>query len=477
MPDFSKFDGARTPRPIQIDTLSKLNAAWDSSDVHALVLPVASGKSAIARAIQLATGADIITPSNLLVSQYQADYPTVNFLKGKTHYQCNNGLSCRDWCSMGFEPCHDCPYQACKARALTEPSFYNPMSLYYHLLSTRSKGNKVLVVDEAHQLGSLLLLLCSKRLKKSDYKFSQKCCNEVYLVQWLKQQIDRLDKLSALYYKTNDTEKLAKAKQEIETLALLKEGIEEDGQNFVMFIDKDAKDTYLNIRPLFPPKFLVNRLLGGKKLVLMSGTLFPQDIKALIGDRPYNVIEQNSPIPRKNRRIVFKPAPFKINYLTDPKRIAEFICQHLEPGVNTIIHSTYSLSPKLMPFMPSGTLYNTSQNKDEVLQEFKDRGGAFLASGCAEGIDLKDGLCRLNLIPKLSYPNLGDPAVQRRKALQDGSDWYAISTLATLIQQAGRSTRHADDHSVTYILDPSFGQLFRRYKHKLPKYFTESVEL
>jgi Rad3-related DNA helicase len=478
MPNFDLFDGSgRLPRPIQIDTLKKLNETWNDTDVHALLLPVATGKSALARSIQQATGADILTPSNLLVEQYSADYPAVNLLKGKTHYKCKSGLDCRTWQECGFEACPDCPYEKSKNRAIDgEPTFYNPMSYYYFQLMNRSSGSNILVVDEAHQLPSMVLMLCSKRLKRSDYKFTEKCCNEVYLVKWLKEQIDRLARLSEFYARQHQNEKLAKVKEEIETLTLLKKGLEEDGQNYVIWINKDDRDTYLNVKPLFPPRFLMNRIIGRKKLILMSGTLFDYDIRDIVGSRSHHTIEQNSPIPRENRRIVYRPAPFKINYQTDPKQLADYVQQFIEPGKNTLVHSTYSLSRKLCQHFPEGTIYNTSDDKDEKLAEFKQRGGVFLASGCAEGIDLKYDLCRTNIIPKLNFPDLNDPAVQKRKAMQDGDEWYCLETIKSCIQQSGRSTRAVDDFSTIYVLDPNFKRIILKYKHKIPKYFLESIE-
>lgn len=478
MPNFEQFDASgRDPRPIQADTLRKLSEQWNDSDVHALILPVGTGKSAVLRAIQVSTGADILTPSNILVEQYTRDYPHVNFLKGKTHYNCRSGMSCKDWNACGFDPCEGCPYQTCKEKANEGfATFFNPMSYYFHLLNSRSKGAKVLCVDEAHQLPSMVLMLCGKRLKKSEYKFTEKCTNELYLLQWIKQQIDRMDRLSAMYYKKNDLEKVAHCKDEIETLALIKEGLEEDPQNYVIWIAKQGHETYLNVKPLFPPRFLMNRIIGNKKLILTSGTLFEHDIRAIVGDKHYNVIEQNSPIPKKNRPVFYKPAPFKMNFQTDPKKIADLICSHLKPGVNTLIHSTYSLSKKLAPYMPVKTIVNTQEDKDEKLQEFKEKGGIFLASGCAEGIDLKHDFCRLNIIPKMSFPDLNDPGVQKRKALEDGERWYALQTMLTLIQQVGRSTRGPDDWSEALILDPNFGRLFAQTRRWLPKYFTESVQ-
>lgn len=480
MPNFKAFDGtSATPRPVQTDTLNKLNEEWNKAEAFALVLPTGSGKSKIARSLQIAVGADVLTPSNVLVAQYQADYPNTNFLKGKTHYQCKSGLDCKTWSELMGQGCANCPYIQCKQSVMDgEPSFFNPMSYYYAWLNPQegAKASKTLVVDEADMLPSMVLMLCGKRLKRSDFKFSDKCINEIYLVDWLKQQIDRLDRLSQLYQKQGDMEKVSKCRSEIDSLALIKGGLDEDPQNYVIWIDKDGKETYLNIRPLFPPRFLMNRIVGGKKLILMSGTLFEHDIKAIVGDRYYQHIEQPSPIPVENRRIYYKPAPFKINWQTDPKQLVEYIESFVKADSgNTLIHVPYSLSKKLVPHFKQPIIFNTSEDKEEKIDEFKRNGGIFLASGCAEGVDFKGDYCRLNLIPKMPFPDLSDPAVQKRKSLQDGENWYAITTMRTVIQMAGRSTRGMDDFSKTVIMDPNFGRTFQKIKGKLPKYFSEAL--
>jgi hypothetical protein len=52
-----------------------------------VVAPTGVGKSGIARAVQLADNADIITPSNALLDQYGRIYPTANIIKGVEHYE------------------------------------------------------------------------------------------------------------------------------------------------------------------------------------------------------------------------------------------------------------------------------------------------------------------------------------------------------------------------------------------------------
>ncbi len=119
---------------------------------------------------------------------------------------------------------------------------------------------------------------------------------------------------------------------------------------------------------------------------------------------------------------------------------------------------------------------NNAENKIEKLEYFKKHGGVFLAAGCSEGIDLADDKCRLNIIPQLLFPSLGDPIVIKRKALVDGQLWYGLEVMKTCIQQYGRSTRHEKDWSNTFIFDPLFGMVYGQTKAHLPKYFSEAIK-
>ncbi len=478
------FDGSsRIPRQVQREFLKWLESTWSGSQVHAANLPVAVGKSALARAIQIPTDAQIVVPSNLLMDQTNKDYPAVNSLQGRRHYTCRQGPTCEEWTQVFEQPaCPECPYQCAKKAALEgQQTFFNPMSLYYLTLAEGYQAPPVIVVDEAHQLSSMLLMLCTKKLPKSKYKFDDRCHSEIYLVKWIDEQLRKLQKLLNQYKRSKDFKKIMEITKEIETLFLIKSGIEEDPQNFAIWIEKGYSkgkpEQWLNICPLRVPKFLVNRILKPRKVILFSGTLFKPDLEDLCQDRTMQFLDLPSPIPKEQRPIFYRPTPFPMNYQTDPKFIVQQIEKILEEneGLPTIIHVPYSLSKKLHPLFVRPVLVNTADNKDEIVEKFKKQGGVFLASGCAEGLDLKDDYCRVNIIVKLMFPNLMDNMVQKRKALADGNDWYNLETMKTTIQQAGRSTRNEKDWSRTYVMDPSFPRVFSQTKRHLPQSFIESI--
>lgn len=490
--DFLKrFDGSgRQPRGVQIEFLQWLSANWRHSTFVGQ-LPVGSGKSAIARAIQLATGGHIITPSNMLIDQYINEY-SVNYLKGKANYLCKtSGLTCSEWTDqLNEKPCHGCPYSSCrKLAAEGKPTFFNPMSLYYLIKQARNwQRPEVIIVDEAHQLNSMLLMISGVRLRRGQYQFDKDVVNEIYLVQWLDKQIGKLNRLQLMYKARGDVQKLKEILREAEALKLTFECFTTNPQNYAVWIEDGTHygraEKFLNIKPLVVPANLRKGLLDSRKLVLMSGTMMKTDIKDLLGEgADYQFSDLSSPIPIGNRRIVYRPAEFKMNALTPPEAIVDQIEAIIEEETvkngrrpNTIIHVSYSASARLRNKFSIPIIWNNQENKDARVAEFKARGGVFLAAGCAEGLDLKGEICRLNIIPQLLFPNLGDESVKKRRALADGSEWYALETMKAVIQQAGRSTRGETDFSTTYILDNNFGWCYRQIRNQLPKSFKEAIQ-
>lgn len=136
----------------------------------------------------------------------------------------------------------------------------------------------------------------------------------------------------------------------------------------------------------------------------------------------------------------------------------------------TLVHVTYGDSNayrnELFDLDP---LVNSTVNKFETEEEFRRRGGIWIAAGCAEGIDLADDACRLLIIPSLLFANKGDIHVQKRLGLPDGQRWYALKTLESTIQRLGRGVRHANDRCISYILDPSFARLWVSYGSQFEK--------
>lgn len=438
----------------------------------------------MARAIQILTNSPIVNPSNMLIDQNIATYPDVNFLKGKRHYNCGfSGLTCGDWIDVEEqEPCQDCPYQRSKAIAFSgQPTFFNPLSLY-HLRRRMEKQPEAIVVDEAHLLGPMLIQLCSKKFPVSVYQFPDNCEHEVFLSTWLGELIAKLERLIDLYHKTNaPKEKIKDACSEFEQICIVKECLDAEPENYaIWFTEEDVrnrKEKFLNVKPVRVPKFIVRRLLGCDRLILLSGTLLKTDIEDLVTGKPYSYLDLPSPIPKENRPVLYRPMPFPVNAQTPAIQMVAEIEKILDefPGLNTIIHTTYARAKAFEPHFKRKIFTNTPEDKIATLERFKQSGGIWLAAGCSEGLDLKGDICRLNIIPHLIRPNLGDPVVKKWKALQGGDRRYALETIKSTVQQYGRSNRDPKDYSHTVVMDPHFSQIVSRYKKDIPAYFVEAI--
>jgi len=93
-----------------------------------------------------------------------------------------------------------------------------------------------------------------------------------------------------------------------------------------------------------------------------------------------------------------------------------------------------------------------------------------------EGVDLKDGLGRFNIVVKVPNPSMGDDRIKERVTGRKEWDWYFRQTAMNLVQAYGRTTRSKDDRSEIFILDEYFKTFYRRNKYLLPQWFQDAVE-
>lgn len=93
------------------------------------------------------------------------------------------------------------------------------------------------------------------------------------------------------------------------------------------------------------------------------------------------------------------------------------------------------------------------------------------------GVDLPGDLCRVIVVAKIPFPNLGDKRTNARLyRTKDGEFWYAVNTVRSLVQMPGRAVRSADDWAVTYILDHQFTTIvWAKSKRLLPGWWKAAV--
>lgn len=480
------LDGTgRLPRVVQTQALTWTEDNIRKHKVLAIDAPVGAGKSLIVETLRRAYGARCVVVTNELLDQYLRDYSTAPSLKGQDHYTCKDstaGRSCGEMKGLGEKPCQGCPYRAARRYALENTHVYfNPMSLHYLQRDKDYAGPpQVMVIDEAHKFIKMIISLANCSFKASKYGAWPKNPDELHVENWLAAVIRRWGKkLGGLTPK--DTEFMT-VTRELDRLLLLQKLYLADPANYTVYEEAGSNgisDTYLVFACMTPPPDLIKSMVDGAKVVLLSATMSDHvlDVYKCLGSTLKLTLP--SPIPAKQRPLYYSPISDQVNRFTTPLEVANWIRDKLNkhPKLNTIVHLTYGMAVKVAPLLADFPLVtHTPETRSAKIKVFKEQGGVFLASACEEGIDLPGDLCRLNLIPIMQKPYLGDPAVKKRQALSDGQAWYEQECLQMLIQQTGRSTRNETDHSIAYVGDSSFPRYFMKQKQRLPQSFKDAVK-
>lgn len=229
-----------------------------------------------------------------------------------------------------------------------------------------------------------------------------------------------------------------------------------------------------------------------EKMLMLSATIGDVDVfcrELGISRSEVNYVEVDSDFPAENSPVVFCPV-CKMGYSDIDRNmpqivaaVAEIMRAHgTEKG---IIHSAnYKITEAIAKMLPAdqrsrlihrnmSNLQSISNQKmvEKHLQE--TRPTVLLSPSLGVGTDLADDSSRWQIIVKMPFPSLGDPRISVKSDLE--SDWYQNRTWLSIMQSSGRSTRHREDHSISYVLDGSVNFWYGKVKSKLPKWFTDRV--
>lgn len=470
------------PRDIQAQALDTLIAEWENYDVFVMNCPTAFGKTSMARTLQNALySVSVITPTNQLVEQYLAEFPDTPTLARLDSYYCEKWdrpcpitrAKTRNFCNVRRDDC-SCPAASdlSTAKYRSGPGIYN----YYTYLAHKLY-REVLVVDEAHNLIPTIRERQSLIIWKHDYKFPSNMYTAEQMQAWVQSLPPRVRKHKKIKL-------LDEATRYDVPMYIAQRTTEEFNGKGTVRGQPEMRDC-IKLSPvdisgapeMFWPRGTVN------KIVLMSATIGEKDIEQLgLGGRGRRVlyIECASPIPPTSRQIIpldttsvnrnnmAEALPKLINEING---IAEYHAE--ERGV---IHATYQLSESLKSHLDSDRfIFHNRTDKKEKYEYFRSCGGnkILVACGMYEGIDLPEDLGRWQVIAKIPWPSLGNPAIQHLSKLDP--DWYLWETAKITIQACGRICRTPDDFGITYCLDSSFNRLYRGGEHMMPVWFKEAI--
>lgn len=473
-----------TPRQIQVETLEILEREWDNYDVFVIQAPTAYGKTSISKTLHNALhSVSTITPTNLLVQQYLDEFPDTNTLARLDSYHCKKwDRPCsitrgklRQFCSKKRDGC-ECPASndLRTAKYARGPGIYN----YYTYMAHRIY-REALVIDEAHNTLTAIRDRLAITIWQHDYKYPHNMWTYDQIREWINT--------------------LPEHKKKHKKIAELKEAVQFQVPKYIaqrttdVFNGKGTRRGEPEERDcikLLPvdiseaPPMLWSREV--RKIILMSATIGPKDIEQLGLERNRRVLYLacKSPIPPQNRPIVPLDTLSVNRYSMEnqaPRIIANKINEIAEfhKGEKGVIHCTYALSAKLRSLLTdSRYIFHGREDKAEKYQQFRDsptgEGRILVACGLYEGIDLPDDLGRWQVIAKVPWMSLANPAIKHLAELDP--DWYNWECLKTTIQACGRVCRHPDDFGATYILDSSFRRLIRKAYEMCPEWFLEAID-
>lgn len=222
--------------------------------------------------------------------------------------------------------------------------------------------------------------------------------------------------------------------------------------------------------------------------IVMSGTvLTPDQFAADIGLENFEFIRVESTFPAERRPVFVRPVA-SMNYKNKADSMPRVAKECLEirkkyPGRMLIHTVSYELTRFLQSYFSEHgfdviSYVNASERDHAIHQLRRTKDGILLAPSMDRGVNLKDDLCRIVVIPKIPFPSLGDKQISRRSrqpTKQEGEVWYRSSTLRTIIQMTGRGMRHEKDWCRTFILDDQFLRLHKEMKHFMPNWFLSGL--
>jgi ATP-dependent DNA helicase DinG len=219
-------------------------------------------------------------------------------------------------------------------------------------------------------------------------------------------------------------------------------------------------------------------LINSDYLLFMSATITKEYLVETLALDPKLIkfVSLAPTFPKESKKVIFW-SPMSLNYKTlqDDKvvstlqtRVEKIVNKHSSVGEKGIVLTpSFDLTRKICDKLVWTKDYEVFEHRAGeklavILHDFKEytKGPAVLVSpSLFEGISLDDEISRYQVFVKAPYPSLGD---KRMKHILDFyPKIYEFITLLKVIQGCGRSTRSAEDYSVTYMLDTNLQRLWK----------------
>lgn len=494
----------------------EISAKIAASTKYAYMLdaPTGIGKSLIAATIQRLSEKNMVYVSvtKQLQQQILDDFPYAKTLKGRGNYRCLKypkmfpRITAEDCTAKDSSPCmHQdaCPYLVAKKEALRAPLAV--LNAAYFLseanYSGGFSGTKLLLYDESDTIENMLMSFI-------EVQITQRQLDEIGIdpprlktkfeswIEWGKSVLKILvPRLEALNMQLDSAADSLWGTVDIDTMK--RQRILDRLVKKITFFIEEVDDTWVWYQGedtwIFKPTWIApyaKRYLWShaERSIQMSATILDyvqraKDTGIDINDVAYSALP--SPFPKENRPLFYRPVGKVINKEMDsvlPKLVTSInkILEKEHPEDKVLIHCvSYKILNYLKDRLPKNRIMtHGTSNRTEILETFKNSSlpKVLLSPSMDRGVDLPGEQCRAVIIPKMPYPDLGDPQIQRRLyGSKDGNRWYALQAVSKIIQMSGRGVRSPSDYADTYVLDAKFQELYEEWPMMFPKWWKEAI--
>lgn len=517
--------------PVELGFNAKVFPAWREGQKELIDLAVNSphsnilvsappgfGKSLFAAAvIELVGGkAQYLVTTKSLQAQINSEFSYIFSMSGRNNYMCV--LPGHQKKTVDEAPCASgyacplrltqCPYYLTQKSAYDTRVLVTNYSWYFHNNQHSYPPlpmPNILICDEADTVESAIMNYATISITAEDaFELGLSLPNPATMTKWLmsatvkvQQEIKSIKedfeakagrKFNPTLIQPDDpyslkiATRLTKARQLGKTIERMENGWQNHAELYVI----DSSPYEFTIRPIVAT-LDSNDLIHSRapKRIYMSATILDKDgFCKELGLNPAHTLylEAESSFPKENRPLILHNRGKLNNKTIDASMpdIVEWIDSLIEHygSKKGIVHTTnYAIAKYLLKNSSYRELMvsHQSHNRTVAIKHFKHQSASsvIVSPSLVRGEDFPGHHAEWQAIIKAPYPNIADPQIKARMALDD--QWVTRVALRNLIQAYGRGNRKEDDVCDTHVYDSNVGALIKRAGKSVPHYVREAI--
>lgn len=284
---------------------------------------------------------------------------------------------------------------------------------------------------------------------------------------------------------------LRKITEMVSALSELIQNPKSSDLSFFFQRDKQTKRERLVVQP-FDLAFIFSKLFRGSKNLFLSATIGDGEYLArILGLKPQHChyIHETSSFEKKNHPFILLKEAERLSTATSEKKQKAFrsiedqsqifleLCKqrHLRGLILTSSFELANLMGQLARTKKLQVITHTAGKSDDAIKSFimNRKGDVLITPSAWEGISLDDDLARICLIPKLPFPMLKDPIIQKKARRYP--QFLENDVLISIQQAHGRIQRNSLDWGISICFDGNFRWLSKKRTKSMEPWFMNRV--